>query len=136
MVGREFAEAVAGNLERMVEASAKVLQRDRGGEFYKLLGIEITAQLGEQLVGNFNRSLGDLLGVLKAGLFNLREVRTGGKVGEIVKLHLGNSLLSANGRADVYSEGAANHLRRADAHQRLKFRRHGLDAHQRLAQQA
>lgn len=136
MVGREFAQPVAGKLERVVEASAKVLQRNRGGEFYELLGIEITAQLGEQLVGNFNRSLGDLLGILKAGLFNLREVRTGGKVCEITELRFGDSLLSANGRADIYSEGAADHLCRADAHQRLKFRRHGLDAHKRLAQQA
>ena len=136
MVGREFAQPIARNLERVVEASAKVLQRNRGGEFYELLGIEVTAQLGEQLVGNFNRSLGDLLRVLKAGLFNFREMRARRKVGELEKLRLGDSVLSANGRTDIYSEGAANHLRRADANQRLKFRRHRLDAHKRLAQQA
>jgi len=136
MVGRKFAQPIAGNLERVVEASAKVLQRDRGGEFYELLGIEVAAQLGKQLVGNFNRRLGDLLGVLKAGLFDFGKVRARREVGEIAKLRLGNSLLSANGRADIYSERAANHLRRADAHQRFKLGRHRFDAQERLGQQA
>ena len=136
MVGGEFAQPIAGNLQRVVEASAKVLERNSGGQLYELLGIEVAAQLGEQLVGNFNRGLGDLLRVLKAGLFNFGEVRAFRKVGEIVKLRFGNSLLPANGRTDIYSEGAANHLRRADAHQRFKLRRHRLDAQERLVQQA
>jgi hypothetical protein len=81
MIGREFAEAIAGKVECVVETSAEVFERHRGGELYELLGIEVTAQLGEELVGNLNRSLGNLLGVLEARFFDFREVRTGRKIG-------------------------------------------------------
>src|SRR5689334_8157652 len=54
MVGRQFTEAVALDMQGPVETCAQVLECDHDGQLHDLRGVEVLFQSVEDRIGNFS----------------------------------------------------------------------------------
>jgi hypothetical protein len=71
----DVAEIVAFDLQRAIEARAHIFHRDQRGQIDDLLGVKVTLQFFEHVVGNVDRALRHFLGVAERGALGRREKR-------------------------------------------------------------
>ena len=134
MIGRQGAEAVALDLQRAIEASAEILERDCLRQFDHLLIVKLRADLGEHLIGNLRRRTGHSLGIAQERFFPPIEARTRFEISERFELLVGNARVSAHGRVNVDSERTSNYLSGAHESERLEATVHHGGCGNRLIQ--
>jgi hypothetical protein len=132
MVGRQAAKVAALTLQRTAESRAHVLERDNRGQIDDLLGIEVPLEFLENIVGNVNRAQRHFLCVAECDALGGREQRILGILRKCRELLIADPKPAATGSVDVYSENAADHLRRAQAHHALQGLRRNLGTLDRL----
>jgi hypothetical protein len=132
VMSRQPTEAVALDLQGTIESSAHVLERDNRGQVDDLLGIEMALEFLEDLVGNVDRGQRHLFCIAERGALGRREQWILGVVREGGELLLAKSDSAATGSVDVYSEDAADHLRRAQTDHPLQRLGSDLGAFDRL----
>jgi len=113
-------EARSLDPERMVETRSIVLPGNRRGQLNHLLRAKVLAQLGEQLVWNFDGRFRHRDGIAQHELLQHGKRRTRFKVGQVEKLLLADPLASAHGRTDVNSERTPHQRRCLDGGQALE----------------
>jgi hypothetical protein len=119
MVGRQIAESIGFDFQRAIEASTEVLQRDRLRQLDYLFIAEQRLNLGEDFISHVGGRARHSFCVTQHGLFAAVEIRTALEGGKIFQLVVGDSRVSANGRVDIHSERAPDHL--CCAHERDGF---------------
>jgi hypothetical protein len=119
MVRRQRSQVVALDLERTVEARAKVLKRHCRRQFHDLFGTEQGTEFFEYGIGDFGRRSCHSLRITKHRLLAPIEMGTALERTQIPQLFVADTGISTYGRVDVDSKRTANHLRRPQ-------RRHGL----------
>jgi len=73
MMRRQSAYRVAFDLKRTIESRAHILHRYGHGQIDDLLGVEVTPQLRENLVGNVDRAERHFLGIAERGALGRRK---------------------------------------------------------------
>ena len=129
---RESTETVALDLQRTIESSAHILERDSRGQVDDLLRIEMALEFLEDIVGNVDRGQRHLFCIAERGALGGREQRILGVLGERGELFIAYSKLAATGSVDVYSKDASDHLRGAQTNHSLERWRGDLRALNRL----
>lgn len=104
-----FGETFGGYGEGAVEAGARIFPADDGREFHKLALGELLAQGRIEVIGHIGGRVSEDSGEAKHDFFLLVEVRAGFKLRNVLKLLLGDSGFSADGRVDVNSKRTADH---------------------------
>ena len=99
-------QIVAVNLQRVIEARAIVLMGDVGGEFEKLIIVEVLLERGKQFVADVYRCGGHLVGIMKQQLFGFGKAFVA-KAGDGCDFGIGKAGFSAHGRAYIHSKLAA-----------------------------
>ena len=107
---RQSTEAIALDLQRTIEASAHILQRDSRGQVDDLHRIEMALEFLEDLVGNVDRGQRHLFCIAERSALCGREQRILGVLRERGELLIAKSDSAATGSVDVYSKNAADHL--------------------------
>jgi uncharacterized protein YjhX (UPF0386 family) len=126
MMRRQSAEAIAFDLQRTIESSAHILERDSRSQVHDLLRAEMALEFLEDLVGNVHRLQRHLLCITERGAFSRRKQRILGVLRECGQLLFAKSASAATGSVDVYSKDAADHLRRAQTNHSLERLRSNL----------
>lgn len=126
------AETVALDLQRTIESRTHVLERDRRRQIDDLLRVEMALEFVEDIVGDVNRGLRHFLGIAERGALGGREQRIFLAVRNCGEFLFADSELAATGSVDVYSENAADHLRRAETDHPLQGLRGDLGTFDRL----
>ena len=103
-----FGEILPFDAEGVVETGAVVFPGNRGGQFHQLRIGESLAQTSEKCIGNFHWELAHCIGVLEHQPLLLRKVEVCAIPIQVCDLFGGDSMLSADGRADINSKRAAN----------------------------
>ena len=129
---RESTETVALDLQRTIESSAHILERDSRGQVDDLLRIKMALEVLEDFVGNIDRRERHLFCIAERGALRRREQRILGVLRERGQLLITKSDSAATGSVDVYSKDAADHLRGAKTNHALEGWRGDLRALDRL----
>jgi len=93
--------------EGVIKPCTIVFPGDRRGNLHQLFIAEAFAQLLEQRIPDFNRSLCHSVGVLQNRFFLGGEERAAAEIPQGSNLFFRNSSLSADRRPDVNSKGTA-----------------------------
>jgi hypothetical protein len=119
MISGQGAKAVALDLERAIEARAVILKGNFGRQRDYLLIVEVPFQILEDFIGNVDRRLRHFLCESERGAFAWREKRILLVFFDRRDFIQADTCIAAAGSVDIHSEGTADQLRRAQAHQPL-----------------
>jgi hypothetical protein len=97
----------------MIESRTIVLPRDARGEFHKLRLRELFPQASKEGIGNLNRRARHRVGIFENQPLNVREMKIRLVVVQPSNLLAGDTVLSADGRADVNSKWTTDQRRDA-----------------------
>ena len=73
MIHRQPAKTVALDLQRTIESSAHILERNSRGQIHDLLRIEMALEVLENIVGNIDRSQRHLFCIAERSALGRRE---------------------------------------------------------------
>jgi hypothetical protein len=109
-----------GDIETTIEASAKILPRDRGRQLHQALFADFLLQRLDECVGRLGRCPTERFGVVENRAFEFVESFARTVVSDLQELVFANALISADGRADIESEDASHECRDLDTRQGLE----------------